>query len=487
MSSSLERLPARNTRGAFATPRNPVDLYSIVRDVALAAAAADPDPLKSPAEVSERAWDAARWSLVASWGKVAVARQVCMDLRDRDGRPYKWRELLADVFRDEIDYAQHHGQRVSARDRSLTDEHVFWALNHVAHFLAVRSLRPHEYETGRRQLLEQNTGSEMNRRQWECVLPTGNQLTTHAKTWDRALELAELDPREAVERREVPSPSELIARFFLRHGHLPLERRFKDFLNQEELACAAWQHRSWDSWCVEACDLLAAQGFPRPVPHPSKSGPDGWQAINADLSGLPKKGIAEYSRLQVLEAVCEFKFSLEPRATPTDKRYQAFSNRRNKVPGLRVVQSHGGLQQLLREIALPDWHERALAEQQALADQAAKEQTAAAERKLAERELAKLQPRRRDPETKMRLLRLLQEQGALPSRDIVDALKLSRMAVRENAAQLEALALVTGTEANLKSPNRRYVLTPAGVEALKDELALRELLATYRPPTDELS
>src|SRR5436309_4326047 len=95
--TALERSP-RDPGGRYATVRNPLVLFEIVREVALVAARRDGDPFKDPRAVAQAAWNSARRALAEQYEHIPQANEVCRQLCDRNGKPWPWRDLLALVF-----------------------------------------------------------------------------------------------------------------------------------------------------------------------------------------------------------------------------------------------------------------------------------------------------------------------------------------------------------------------------------------------------
>jgi DNA-binding MarR family transcriptional regulator len=479
----------RNTRGEFATLRHPIESYAIVREGALLAAQHDDDELKDPGKVTQRAFDQVRHALESKWGApIPRASEICRLLRDYEGRPYPWQKLLDTVFKNSVDFAQHHAQRMSRPDRTLSDEIVYWSINMVANLLRTRTLRPSEYEAGRKRLLEQSGLTVRSREALARVLPTADQLIAHCGSWDKALVIGELEPRAELPPRpslQVVDAAAAIARFYDADGYLPSEEQLRVFQRREDIACEDWTGKRWEEWCDEASALITAQGLPTPNRYPSKLPPPGWQPLKLDPTALPSKHGAQYTLLQVLEAVHEFKLNLRRGETPTDTRYKAFAHQKNRLPSLGVIKSRGGIKSLLAEIARnPNWRDDAIHAEEAR--QASKRAATVAAQELAagarDAQRSARKPRPRNPERRMNFLVALRDRGALPSRELAAELEVSRVTVWNIATELEQRGLVARTQPYPSSPDQRYALTVSGEEMLGDEPALRELLSS---PADE--
>jgi hypothetical protein len=279
----------RNRRGQFATPRNPLDNYLIVQDVARLAAKRNDDPLKDPAMVTEPEWNDARHFRTSKWGDIKKAAEICVLLRDPAGTSYPWRQLLATVFTDPINFAQHHAQRMSEPDREISDEHAFWAANQVASSLRQSTLRKNEYEAGRKQLLERPGTSQRARLAITKVLPTANQLTTHCGgSWDRVLEVAKLEFRTTAPPRERDAlpVSEAVAFFFLANGYLPSWSQLHAFARREGIAVKDSKGISWGAWCADATRIIEKPAEHRTITPALTTGDDLLSLTDAERAAV---------------------------------------------------------------------------------------------------------------------------------------------------------------------------------------------------------
>src|SRR5436309_4308069 len=192
------KLVPREKRGRYATIRNPLVLFEVVPEVALVAARRDADPFKEAAAVSQSAWNSARGALAERYGHIPQANEVCRQLADHHGKALPWRELLETVFDPNRDPKKTWEERLSEPDRLLTPDHVFFALNYVRDQLGVQTqLRfAHQYEEARELLLREAKARGTSAEALRKRLPTRGQIeTVCGGSWERALELAELQPR----------------------------------------------------------------------------------------------------------------------------------------------------------------------------------------------------------------------------------------------------------------------------------------------------
>lgn len=182
--------------GRFGSSYETLDLYGIVRDVALAASS------EEPTAVSETVWDRARTK--AGHPKAPSARAICARLADANGRSFSWRDLLELVFDEDRDPERVHALRARVgEDEALDERHVSYALRRAARELGGQTLAPDAYARAREKLI---AGARRRRRGAAGrlaplhqlvadLLPTVGQIERIAGDWDQALELAGLDPR----------------------------------------------------------------------------------------------------------------------------------------------------------------------------------------------------------------------------------------------------------------------------------------------------
>jgi hypothetical protein len=252
--------------GRFASAYDTLDLYGIVRDVALAASA------EEPTSVSEAVWDAAREP--AGHPGTPSARAICARLSDAEGRPFPWRELLELVFDESRDPEHVHALRARVEEDDALDEgHVYYALRRAARELGVKTLAPDGYARVRAQLIER----ARRRRRREAghltpvhelllrLLPTVGQIERVAGDWPRALEFAELDPRPELGAR-IPERGTPIAEVLDRFadetgGSLCRPRQLLEYARNRGIVMAARaRDSSWDDYLAEVKALHEARG-----------------------------------------------------------------------------------------------------------------------------------------------------------------------------------------------------------------------------------
>lgn len=187
---------ARAPGGRFASVYDTLELYGVVRDVALVASP------EEPTSVSEAAWDVARKR--SSPPNAPSARAIRARLAGAERRSFPWRELLELVFDESRDPERVHALRARvAADGELDERHVYYALRRAAGELGRKTLAPDAYVRVREELIararQRRRGSSKGvapAYQFTArLLPTVGQVERIAGDWDRALELAGLESR----------------------------------------------------------------------------------------------------------------------------------------------------------------------------------------------------------------------------------------------------------------------------------------------------
>jgi hypothetical protein len=148
------------------------------------------------------------------------------------------------------------------------------------------------------------------------------------------------------------------------------------------------------------------------------------------------KGI--YTRVQVLEAVCEFVVGLPTSTSPSDKKWRDFKRRRGGVPSLAVIRRHGGLRALVREASRPDWRGRA---------------------EEWDREAVPNQPYRGGrPRSDIgdHIEGLIRERGEASARELAEALDHPIHIIRYFVRQLKDAGRITATQGYAQAKNQRY-------------------------------
>ena len=349
----------RRHDGRFVSGHDARTLCEAVRAVTVEAAALDRDAHKDSRRVTTRAWNAARFRVVDRFGELPQAHEVCRQLRDRDGVPFAWRDLLELVFDETKDLGAVLDERIRARPRALDAKQVQYALVYIARRLGVSTVLPDQYVAERASVIEEwarrgrsSLASEM--------LPTRGQIEHWCGSWDAALETAGLDargePAGGREKKALPVP-DAIAVYFRQDGCLPSKRALTRFCTERDISWQTHRGKTWAEWLTAAVQRIADLGLPSPPPY-GEPAPDGWQPIDSELAMPSRRRRREYTYLEVLEWAHAFQANVEPGARANTVVWKAFVRAR-RGPSLGVVKKHGGLAALLDEVTRPDWRERA--------------------------------------------------------------------------------------------------------------------------------
>jgi predicted transcriptional regulator len=367
----------RGASGRFEAtePRDAHDLYEIVRVVAEAAAAADPDPFQEPRRVTTRAFNAIKDEVAAKhgYGHIPQAHEICRQLAGVNGKPFPWRGLLDVVFSD-IDLTRLQVQRQAATQiqvsEYLREEHVYYALNRAAQLLEQCSLLPDEYEHARAELIRRDRSRFRHGGHLEHLLPTVSQiLSLTGDDWDAALVLADLAPRprKVFIRPSVPLVDALV-RFYKQTGGWCSSDTIARYARDLKFPLQNRGGIHWHEYIAGAITALHAEGI-APVEYdrrklirvyeiPAKAG-DG---------ELPRYAKFQWKeqRSACLRALKEFKAECRRRKMPvTTASYRILSKGRTDWPGSGALQHHGGFRALLKEAGTPGAIKRAEAEEAA--------------------------------------------------------------------------------------------------------------------------
>jgi DNA-binding MarR family transcriptional regulator len=444
-------------------------LYEIVRVVAEEAARRHSDPLKDPRTVAQRAWEAASRSYESVYGAIPKANEVQRQLAGYDGRPFAWPELLEFVFDESRDIKKRHEDRMSAPERAINHGDIEVALLMAANALSLPTVLPDQYEELRDSLI----AAAATRLEADAIaerLPTRSQIEREAGDWDKALEIAGLEPRSAA----APLPStrgasmtDAIVRYYASHGNLPTSTELREYAVETDFALEGLRGMPWAEHIEAGITLISDLDLPLP-PQYGVGPPDDWQPITLD-GDLPPRRSPEYTRVGVMEAVVAFVEQLPARQTAQSRRWRTFSRGKRGVPSLKALAAHGGLDHLVRETTLPGWRERA---------RVWDDQHAAMQRKAPTRRSAGLRrhARKQGVQKRVAILRYLRDHDAPMLRDIAKTVNLTSARVSQIMQELEPLNFVKRNEANARSSKQTYSLTPHGSTALADIRKLKRTL-----------
>lgn len=233
----------RSASGTFATklPRDERTVFEIIRQLALRAAECYE---KDPTEVTQAECDscADAEGLVEQFGPIPLIHKLLEQVPGRDGKPYRYRKLLRDLFDEERSFEHVRREMVTAADWPDLDEgHIDYALNRVADFKEVTTFSPATYDVYRDDLIRDEARHRRSAKTMTRRLPTSDQIIrfygvegdvddgaaaeTATAIWNRALQAHGLEsqPIESWQARAVRVP-EAIRRFYEKTGLLPSKK-----------------------------------------------------------------------------------------------------------------------------------------------------------------------------------------------------------------------------------------------------------------------
>lgn len=366
----------RGVSGRFESveARDAHDLYEIVRVVAKAAAAADPNPFKDPRQVTTRAFNQVKDSVPDEhgYGHIPLAHEICRQLADASGKPFPWRQLLEAVF-SETDLARLQVQRQSVTpidvSEYLREEHVYYALNRAAQLLKQRSLLPDEYEHARAELIRRDRRRYRHGGHLEHLLPTVSQILSLCDDdWDAALRIAELEPRQRpVSRPTVPLVDALV-RFYKQTGGWCSSDTIYHYARDLQFPLKSRGPTHWHEYIAAAAAALRDQGI-EPVEYDRRQLVRVYEIpANAGEGELPRYGqyVWKDNKSACLRALKEFKAECRRRKMPaTSASFRILTKGRTDWPGIGALKHHGRFRDLLKEATTAGAIKRAEAEEAA--------------------------------------------------------------------------------------------------------------------------
>lgn len=417
------RLQSRDGTGRFASVHAETVLLAAVPDVARNVARRLD---KKPEEITQAEWNTGRHAVRTIYGDLPRAHQVCLRLANRDGA-WPWRDLLALTLDPSRDAKKTYEERLSEPDRKVSPGRVAYALLFVARYLGRPTLLPREYEETRAQLLAGDQGVFL-----KDVLPSRGQIETACGGWDEALQVAGLAPRPTVaaagasddKLKEVPIREAIVA-FCADNGRLPSRDEVDSYLHVR--GCALPDDAEKDWWAELAAAATA-------VDYLHETG----ALAKAETGGADKR--IRYTHVDVVRAVRQF---INEGCPQTDKQWRAFQRGRDGIPSLNVVKNHGGLRNLVREAAHPDWLQRA-------------KQWDASSPSKPSRPQGRPKSHKRDL-----IIDAIKKHGELGVAGLADELRLPRDQVRHYLRELKSAGLITATNPAVNARNQTYRLRSA--------------------------
>ncbi|HEU4973837.1 MAG TPA: hypothetical protein VFT50_02015 [Baekduia sp.] len=309
------------------------DLLLLDAVVAVAALADPPNGIA----VTQRSFDPARHRS-DGFADAPTARQIVAVLGLR------WEAVLQVAHAPAADRS--HYLAVLQRDAAvdwLTDDVVASALRVVARRLGHDTLTPIAYRGERAVVVAADAAR--HRHGGALRLPTENQITAHAGSWDAALELAGLEER----RRGGSSPTgrsfdELLDLCFDAHGTEPTAGELELFARANGLRHGR-RRRPWPAIVAEWKERRADAGLPVPDrPPPKKKRPD-YAAPIARLQGADGR-LNRWTLEDCVEAMA--RYLAEPGTRrPSQRGYDEWVRRTDGVPWSSVLGRYGGFDAVL--------------------------------------------------------------------------------------------------------------------------------------------
>lgn len=289
-----------------------------------------------------------------------------MRLKDREGKAMSWTRVLKLALGPGRQTEQ--AERVRFKEpeaHHLGERHVVFALRLVAKRLEVASLTPGQYANERYKLLEEKQRSQ--RQLYAELMPTVGQIERIVDggntAWDRALELAFLEPRQVLrqqrdlaQRGRRPESMPLVKaihHYVEANGELPTKRRLLEFARLADLQVGE-PRRDWSKHVEEAIAYRRTLGLEGPTELPGTTVSPGRPkpAVQVPIGGVPgtnprrTHGQPKYSRMDCVTALRRF---LEESAQrPTQANYAQFAQA-FKLPAVSTIQRHGSFKELREE------------------------------------------------------------------------------------------------------------------------------------------
>jgi predicted transcriptional regulator len=468
--------PARSARGTFQTelPRDERTVFEIIRQVVLLAADRYD---KDPTQVTLAEADSCSDQLVG-FGRIGRIHGLLAQIPDRNGKPYRYRKLLHDLFDEKRSFEHVRREQVTVADWPDLDEgHIDYGLNRVADFAGLTSFPPSTYDVYREDLIRderrrRRSGDELARR-----IPTSDQIIrvylrqsgeseagtpeehaspeSRVEAWNRALTEHGLDPQpvESYQQRAVRVP-EAIKRFYEKTGLLPSKKQLSKFARYFQFSVQDWKG-PWPDGLDAGREAIKAAGFDDPPPYRPRQDKPVWED---DLGSRPwDPADARYrpkhvwdTEAKVLEAVGEFVRNEVGRGRPASQdRYQDWSAKSPDRPSIPVLQNYGGLPKLVRKVSRQGELEKAKREAERLANPTQEEREAQEKARLDE-QVAK--------EQCQKILKLVRERGEIGAREIEAVLGWAKGTAGNWLPYLRQAGLIVCTTENPVAKNARYRL-----------------------------
>jgi hypothetical protein len=274
----------------------------------------------------------------------------------------------------------------------------------------------------------------------EPGLPTSAQLIKLAQgSWSDVQALAELRPRKRGRKPGLPL-GDAIEQCLHAHGALPTRRELHAFANANRISIARHERAYPDA--IERLRARRARHgrWTPPGPPPAAQRPDYTRTLQH--GGGRRQGRQKWTREDCIQALCAFLAWLsanEPRATPTQSRYNAWSAKRPAQPWGKTIINHRGWNPLLAEA-----RHRLMTGEPTRSDH--------------ERPLERLLESSRKPHIELAIIDYAHEHEAFTIADVIRDLGLSYAASDDRIRRLHSAGLIERTRPPARSDRRGHPL-----------------------------
>lgn len=282
----------RSSSGRARSRYDRLDLYEVVREVAFAAVeqAKERGEKLDPLLLREEDWDEARAG--SDYPDAPSARQVCWRLRDQEGKPFSWPELLQLVFDAEADIQQVEVSRTRRPGLDkVTGDAVWYSFRRVAGERPTLTLDG--YTEGYAQLIRADRRRSGGGALKDALLTPG-QVLQICGSWPDALRRAGLEVHGEHYTAGRVSLEEAALRFTQEVGALPTTKLLRFFARQQGFALEDIDNsRSWATRIREFRAYIVEQGLPEPpeyVPAQTQAAWSRWLEQQAGASANADAG-----------------------------------------------------------------------------------------------------------------------------------------------------------------------------------------------------
>lgn len=317
--------------GRFRSSYDKRTLLDVVLAVAGVASPSD------PAALTQLAYNAGRTA--AGYADAPSGKQIAARL----GMP--WRELVELAVDPTLDKDKTIGRQLGREDEEwLGPGTVRAALKTVAMRLGRSTLRPDEYLAERERVLDE--ARRAVRHKGEPLLPSEGQILRIAGSWDKALRLAGLKPRERDDHKGV-SVVEALEWALESRGALPTRRELEAFAASNGFS-VAWKEMAWSAALVELRRRRAEWGkWTPPASPPLGSRPD--YAVEVSLpASTARRRRARWTREECVNAIARLLGELGGERL-TQRAYQQRARLDPDLPPLSSLQRHGTFAEIVAD------------------------------------------------------------------------------------------------------------------------------------------